>query len=282
MAQDTSAAIPEVPSGPRREVLIVLPGLLLAIMLAMLDQLVVSTALPRIVGDLGGVTHLSWVVTAYVLASTVTTPLYGKLGDQYGRKRLLMAAIVIFLIGSALSGMAHSMDQLIAFRAVQGLGAGGLLVGCDRDHRRPGLAAGAGPVHGLHDGGDEPGHDRRPAGRRLHHRQPVLAVDLLHQHAGRRGRADLPVPHLAPAPSQGPAQDRLPGGRAARGGRRLGRAADHLGRLPVRLAVGADHGAGRAGGRRDRRLPVHREPGRRAGAAAARVPQPQLLADRGR
>jgi EmrB/QacA subfamily drug resistance transporter len=113
----------------RREVLIILPGLLLAIMLAMLDQLVVSTALPRIVGDLGGVTHLSWVVTAYVLASTVTTPLYGKLGDQYGRKRWLMIAIVIFLIGSALSGLAHSMDQLIAFRALQGLGAGGLLTG---------------------------------------------------------------------------------------------------------------------------------------------------------
>src|SRR5690242_8625463 len=116
-------------SGLRREVLIILPGLLLAIMLAMLDQLVVSTALPRIVGDLGGVTHLSWVVTAYVLASTVTTPLYGKLGDQYGRKRWLMIAIVIFLIGSALSGLAHTMDQLIAFRALQGLGAGGLLTG---------------------------------------------------------------------------------------------------------------------------------------------------------
>ena len=116
-------------TGVRREVLIILPGLLLAIMLAMLDQLVVSTALPRIVGDLGGVTHLSWVVTAYVLASTVTTPLYGKLGDQYGRKRWLMIAIVIFLAGSALSGLAHSMDQLIAFRALQGLGAGGLLTG---------------------------------------------------------------------------------------------------------------------------------------------------------
>ena len=128
MAQNASAQA-AVPSGPRREVLIVLPGLLLAIMLAMLDQLVVSTALPRIVGDLGGVTHLSWVVTAYVLASTVTTPLYGKLGDLYGRKRLLMAAIVIFLIGSALSGLSHTMDQLIAFRALQGLGAGGLLVG---------------------------------------------------------------------------------------------------------------------------------------------------------
>jgi EmrB/QacA subfamily drug resistance transporter len=129
MAQNAPAEAPAVPTGPRREVLIILPGLLLAIMLAMLDQLVVSTALPRIVGDLGGVTHLSWVVTAYVLASTVTTPLYGKLGDQYGRKRLLMFAIVLFLIGSALAGLSQTMDQLIAFRALQGLGAGGLLVG---------------------------------------------------------------------------------------------------------------------------------------------------------
>ncbi len=117
------------PSGAKREVLIVLPGLLLAIMLAMLDQLIVSTALPRIVGTLGGVTHLSWVVTAYVLAATITTPLYGKLGDMYGRKRLIVIAIVIFLAGSALSGLSNSIDELIAFRAVQGLGAGGLMVG---------------------------------------------------------------------------------------------------------------------------------------------------------
>src|SRR5689334_2359238 len=128
-AQSTGATGTAVPSGPKREILIVLPGLLLALILAMLDQTIVSTALPRIVGDLGGVTHLSWVVTAYVLASTVTTPLYGKLGDLYGRKRWLIAAILVFLAGSALSGMAHSMDQLIAFRAVQGLGAGGLMVG---------------------------------------------------------------------------------------------------------------------------------------------------------
>src|SRR5207247_1839654 len=113
MAQNAPVEAAAVPTGPRREVLIILPGLLLAIMLAMLDQLVVSTALPRIVGDLGGVTHLSWVVTAYVLASTVTTPLYGKLGDLFGRKRLLMFAIAVFLAGSALSGLAHSMDQLI-------------------------------------------------------------------------------------------------------------------------------------------------------------------------
>jgi EmrB/QacA subfamily drug resistance transporter len=111
-----------------REVLIVLPGLLLAILLAMLDNLIVSTALPRIVGDLGGVAHLSWVVTAYILASTVTTPFYGKLGDMYGRKKFFVTAIIIFLIGSALSGLSQSMTELIAFRALQGLGAGGLMV----------------------------------------------------------------------------------------------------------------------------------------------------------
>ena len=131
MAESQSAAATggAAVSGPKREVLIVLPGLLLALILAMLDQTIVSTALPRIVGDLGGITHLSWVVTAYVLASTITTPLYGKLGDLYGRKRWLMIAIVIFLIGSALSGLSQTMDQLIMFRALQGLGAGGLMVG---------------------------------------------------------------------------------------------------------------------------------------------------------
>jgi len=112
-----------------REVMIVLPGLLMAILLAMLDNLIVSTALPRIVGDLGGVAHLSWVVTAYILASTITTPFYGKLGDMYGRKKFFVAAIVIFLAGSALSGLSQSMAELIAFRAIQGLGAGGLMVG---------------------------------------------------------------------------------------------------------------------------------------------------------
>jgi EmrB/QacA subfamily drug resistance transporter len=109
--------------------MIVLPGLLMTMLLAMLDQLVVGTALPRIVGDLGGVSHLSWVVTAYILASTITTPFYGKLGDMYGRKKLFVFAIVVFLIGSALSGLASSMTMLITFRALQGLGAGGLIVG---------------------------------------------------------------------------------------------------------------------------------------------------------
>jgi EmrB/QacA subfamily drug resistance transporter len=112
-----------------RQIMIILPGLLMAMLLAMLDQLVVGTALPRIVGDLGGVSHLSWVVTAYVLASTITTPFYGKLGDMYGRKKFFIFAICIFLAGSALSGLSTSMVELITFRAIQGLGAGGLMVG---------------------------------------------------------------------------------------------------------------------------------------------------------
>ncbi|MFJ3787084.1 MFS transporter [Kitasatospora sp. NPDC090091] len=103
-------------------------ALLLAMLLAALDQTIVSTALPTIVSDLGGLEHLSWVVTAYLLASTAATPLWGKLGDMYGRKRFFQAAIVIFLVGSALCGIAQNMGELIAFRALQGLGGGGLIV----------------------------------------------------------------------------------------------------------------------------------------------------------
>ncbi len=115
--------------GRRREVMIILPPLLLAIMLAMLDNMIVGTAMPHIVGELGGLSRLSWVVTAYVLGTTVSTPLWGKIGDLYGRKNIFLTSIVIFLIGSALSGMSQNMDQLIGFRALQGLGAGGLMVG---------------------------------------------------------------------------------------------------------------------------------------------------------
>ncbi|MDQ0952829.1 EmrB/QacA subfamily drug resistance transporter [Streptomyces phaeochromogenes] len=113
---------------PKGGVLVSIGALLLGLLLAALDQTIVSTALPTIVSDLGGLDHLSWVVTAYLLASTAATPLWGKLGDQYGRKKLFQTAIVIFLIGSALCGMAQNMPQLIAFRALQGLGGGGLIV----------------------------------------------------------------------------------------------------------------------------------------------------------
>ncbi|MGV9563027.1 DHA2 family efflux MFS transporter permease subunit [Streptomyces sp. NPDC003480] len=109
-------------------VLVSIGALLLGMFLAALDQTIVATALPTIVSDLGGLEHLSWVVTAYLLASTAATPLWGKLGDQYGRKKLFQGAIVIFLAGSALCGMAQNMPELIAFRAVQGLGGGGLMV----------------------------------------------------------------------------------------------------------------------------------------------------------
>ncbi|MGW0764605.1 MDR family MFS transporter [Streptomyces sp. NPDC002676] len=109
-------------------VLVSIGALMLGLLLAALDQTIVSTALPTIVSDLGGLEHLSWVVTAYLLASTAATPLWGKLGDQYGRKRLFQTAIVIFLVGSALCGAAQNMSQLIGFRALQGLGGGGLMV----------------------------------------------------------------------------------------------------------------------------------------------------------
>ncbi|SDI38377.1 MDR family MFS transporter [Nonomuraea jiangxiensis] len=123
--------------GRRREVMVVLPGLLLAMMLAMLDNMVVGTAMPKILIEFGGLAHMSWVVTAYVLGTTVSTPIWGKIGDLYGRKSIFITSVVIFLIGSALCGMAGSsmlggpdngMAQLIAFRAIQGLGAGGLIV----------------------------------------------------------------------------------------------------------------------------------------------------------
>jgi len=130
----TDTATPEVLPGPpaplsHRRVLFVIGALMLGMFLAALDQTVVSTALPTIVGDLHGASHLSWVVTAYLLASTVSTPLWGKLGDMYGRKFFFQVAIVLFLVGSALSGLSHSMIELIAFRAVQGLGGGGLMIG---------------------------------------------------------------------------------------------------------------------------------------------------------
>jgi EmrB/QacA subfamily drug resistance transporter len=116
-------------SPSRRDLRVVLPGLMLAILLAMLDNMIVATAMPRIVGELGGLSHLSWVVTAYTLGLSVSTPLWGKISDLYGRKNIFLISIVIFLGGSALSGMAQGMTELIGFRALQGLGAGGLMVG---------------------------------------------------------------------------------------------------------------------------------------------------------
>ncbi|MBV2354607.1 MFS transporter [Streptomyces sp. J2-1] len=122
-------AIPDASGKRPRSVRVVLLALMIAMMLAMLDNMIVGTAMPTIVGDLGGLEHLSWVVTAYTLATAASTPVWGKVGDMFGRKGAFLSSIVIFLIGSALSGAAQNMGQLIGFRAVQGLGAGGLMVG---------------------------------------------------------------------------------------------------------------------------------------------------------
>jgi len=119
--------IPDTGVSPR-ERLAIFSALLLVLLLASLDQTIVSTALPTIVSEIGGLAHLSWIVTAYLLATTVVVPLYGKLGDIYGRRIVLQAAVIIFLIGSALCGMAQNLPELIAFRIVQGLGGGGLIV----------------------------------------------------------------------------------------------------------------------------------------------------------
>jgi EmrB/QacA subfamily drug resistance transporter len=111
-----------------RGVLVVFAGLMLVMLMAALDQTIVATALPTIVGDLGGLDHISWVVTAYLLAQTAVTPIYGKLGDLYGRKVVLQVALVVFLVGSALCGASQSLTELVVFRAIQGLGGGGLIV----------------------------------------------------------------------------------------------------------------------------------------------------------
>jgi len=122
------SATAQLPEPQQQRVRAIFGALILVFLLASLDQTIVATALPTIVGELGGLQHLSWVVTAYLLAATVSGPLYGKFGDLYGRKIVLQTAIVIFLIGSALCGLSQNMAELISFRALQGLGAGGLIV----------------------------------------------------------------------------------------------------------------------------------------------------------
>ncbi|MFC9290075.1 MDR family MFS transporter [Streptomyces sp. NPDC057052] len=128
---DTRTVEPDAGAQEKKQqsVRVVILALMITMMLAMLDNMIVGTAMPTIVGDLGGLEHLSWVVTSYTLATAASTPIWGKLGDMYGRKGAFLSSIVIFLAGSALSGMAQDMGQLIGFRAVQGLGAGGLMVG---------------------------------------------------------------------------------------------------------------------------------------------------------
>lgn len=124
----TESAAPAPPgdgaTDPRR-IRLVFIGLMLTLLLAALDQMIVATALPKIVGELHGLEKMSWAVTAYLLASTIGLPIYGKLGDLFGRKSVFQFAIVVFVVGSALAGWSRTMDELIAFRALQGVGGGG-------------------------------------------------------------------------------------------------------------------------------------------------------------
>lgn len=127
---DSTSAPPVAPAPgelSHREILLVFSGLMAGMLMAALDGTILATALPTIVGDLGGLGHYSWVVTAYLLTTTVATPLYGKLSDIYGRKLLFQAAIVIFLVGSLLCGLSQTMGQLVLFRGIQGIGGGGLM-----------------------------------------------------------------------------------------------------------------------------------------------------------
>ncbi|MFD5794345.1 MFS transporter [Streptomyces diastatochromogenes] len=127
-ADEPPTPAPAAEVGTRR-VRLVFFGLMLTLLLAALDQMIVATALPKIVGELHGLDRMSWAITAYLLTSTIGLPLYGKLGDLVGRKGVFQFAILVFVVGSALAGRAHTMDQLIAFRALQGVGAGGLMIG---------------------------------------------------------------------------------------------------------------------------------------------------------
>ena len=174
-------------------------GLMMGMFLAALDQTIVSTALPTIVGDFHRSDLLSWVITSYLLASTATTPLWGKAGDLYGRKRVFQLAIVIFLIGSALCGASQNMYELIAFRGLQGVGGGGLIslvfaiIGDVIPPRERGRYQGYfGGVFGI-------SSVLGPLARRLLRRQPELALHLLHQPAARHRRADRHQPGAAAA-----------------------------------------------------------------------------------
>ena len=167
-------------------VLAIYGAIMVALLLAALDQTIVATALPAIVDDLGGLTSYSWVITAYILAMTVTVPLYGKLGDIYGRRKLWLVAISVFLVGSALCGLAQSMNQLVAFRVVQGMGAGGLFA---LAHATIGVIVpprDARPLPGALRLDLRPRVDPRPAARRDLRRPGELALGVLRQRAGRR------------------------------------------------------------------------------------------------
>ncbi len=177
----------QVANPPVQSIRLLFSALLLVMLLSALDQTIVSTALPTIVGELGGLDKLSWVVTAYILSSTIAVPLYGKFGDLFGRKIVLQVAIGLFLVGSALCGLAQNMTQLVLMRGLQGRRRpdGDQHGGGRRRHPAPPTAAAIRAVRRRF----RPGDGDRPADRRFSGAARLLALDLLYQPAARPVRA---------------------------------------------------------------------------------------------
>ena len=283
-----TAAKPQSRDGAltHRQVMTILTGLLLGMFLAALDQTIVATAIRRIGDDLNGLSAQAWVTTAFLITSTITTPLYGKLSDIYGRKPLFLIAIVIFIAGSALCGLATSMYMLAAFRAFQGIGAGGSVLPRARDPGRHRLAAGSAPVHGLLHGGvrdverSGTGDRRLPLRAGLDLRRHRLALDLLRQRADRTGRAGRRQPGAAHPAHPARPRHRLAG--RADAGHRPGAVADHRRAGPgVGLGISRRVGVLPHRTRRAHRVRVGRgSDGRRGVDPAAVVPLRAVLGRR--
>ena len=266
-----------VPSLSHRRVLVIIGALMLGMFLAALDQTIVSTALPTIVADLHGASHLAWIVVAYLLAATVSTPLWGKLGDQYGRKVFFQAAIVIFLVGSVLLGPQSQHDRAHRVPGRPGSRrrwADGRHAG---DRRGRCLSPRARPLPGAVRRGVRRGEHHRPAARRRLCRAALLALDLLHQRPDRRYRARRRGEPGSGPPAPHPPRHRLPRHGRPRPRRELPGALHQPRRHDVSVGLGADHRprCRRRGARRD--LRPRRAPCDRAGAAAAPFFHPGLL-----